>query len=363
MRVKKQIFSKNYLHEQSAYSSIRNPALSPLAPRSLNIGYLQRSKVEECVKAHEQRIMAVIQYGATPSLPESLSIPTVSVDLTQLNEEPIVEIWTSPSNVRHLKDGENWFSLNGHMLYGALVFPEIDSMPLEELTYVAYMKVLHCSTALGYPHLLRVWNYFPRINEEQNGLERYKRFCIGRHEAFFEHQNHDQSTAPAGTAIGTSSGPLQLLFLSSKEPGKNFENPRQMSAYDYPCTYGPRNPWFSRATFYRTGTRAQLFIAGTASIVGHASRHFGDPVSQVGETVKNLHMLVQSVEKKERLRPPSGSTSGLLKIHVRHPSHSLEIKTQLIKQAKGSHDVMFLVGDMCRAELLLEIEGILTYET
>lgn len=363
MIVKKQVFSKNYLHDQPGYSFVMNPALSQLAPRSLNIGYLQRSKVEGYVEDHEQRIVAVIQYGVSPPLPESLSIPTVSIALPQLNEEPLVEVWTSPSNVRHLKDGENWFSLNGHMLFGALSVPEIASMSLEELTYVAYMKVLHCSTALGYPHLLRVWNYFPRINEEQNGLERYRRFCMGRHEVFFEHQNHEQSTAPAGTAIGTSSGPLQVFFLSSKDPGKNFENPRQVTACDYPCKYGPRSPSFSRATFYRTGTQAQLFIAGTASIVGHASRHFGNPVSQARETVKNLHALIQFVEKEERLRPSSGSTPNFLKVYVRHPSHALEIKAQLKKWGKRSHEVMFLVGDICRAELLIEIEGILTYET
>ena len=34
----------------------------------------------------------------------------------------------------------------------------------------------HC----GFPHLLRMWNYFDAINEGDGDVERYRQFCVGR---------------------------------------------------------------------------------------------------------------------------------------------------------------------------------------
>ena len=60
------------------------------------------------------------------------------------------------------------------------------------------------------------------------------------------------------------------------------ENPRQVSAYRYPPTYGPRVADLLARGAGRTSAAATiaLFISGTASIVGHETVHQGDVRAQ-----------------------------------------------------------------------------------
>ena len=64
---------------------------------------------------------------------------------------------------------------------------------------------------------------------------------------------------PAACALGSRNGsPLVIYFLASRQPVTPVENPRQISAYDYPAQYGPK-PAFSRASILggrRIATRA-----------------------------------------------------------------------------------------------------------
>ena len=136
---------------------------------------------------------------------------------------------------------------------------------------------------LGFSDLFRIWNYFPEINGDRDGLERYQRFCMGRHQAFSEHYGDYKLALPAASAVGTLSGPFQLYFLAGRQKAIHIENPRQISAYDYPPMYGPKSPSFARATLTSISKSSYLFLAGTASIVGHATQHQEDPSSKRGK--------------------------------------------------------------------------------
>ena len=361
MTNKTSVFSPSFPSNQRHCSSVLNLAPVRSVAESLRIDYLRASDLEEFLKAHEKRIVAVVRYGDEPGLPEKMLFPTFIVELTQLNVEPVVEVWTSGSEVSQVNEGDSSFSFNDQFLFGYIPMAERSGVLLEEPTYFAYKRALCISSALGFPYLLRTWNYFPRINEDQNGLERYKRFCMGRHEAFFEHVKNYTSIVPAGTAIGTTAGELKIFFLSSRRSGKNIENPRQVNAYEYPSIYGPCSPSFSRATLYNFNKGAQLFIAGTSSIIGHSSRHYGNPGNQTRETVRNLLALIQRVKVQEKLLGRGKSERGLFKVYIRRVSHLKEIKDQLKEHLGGNHDFIFLAGDICRTELLFEIEGILTH--
>ena len=225
----------------------------------------------------------------SPGQPRGLgACPVVCLDLPQLNEPPLAEVWTSTLPVTYHQAEGIHFAMNDEVLFGVLQLEESPGTPLDIVTYTGYRRLLVQTQALGYPHLLRVWNYFPSINLESNGLERYQRFCVGRHQALAENLPDFQRMLPAGTAVGTTSGPLQIYFLASTQPGTPVENPRQMNAYEYPRVYGPRSPAFARATLRPSISGSHLFIAGTASVVGHASQHVGMPYQQTLETLHNL---------------------------------------------------------------------------
>ena len=122
------------------------------------------------------------------------------------------------------------------------------------------------------------------------------------------------SSWPAATAVGRQdhSGVLQVYWLAGTEPGRPLENPRQVSAFNYPRQYGPAPPRFSRAMLVTGG----LLISGTGSILGHASHHAHDLSAQLDEILRNLASLRQAGRRRWRncnpgAAPCSRSTSGM----------------------------------------------------
>jgi chorismate lyase/3-hydroxybenzoate synthase len=289
--------------------------------------------------------------------------PVACLDMPQFNWPSLVEVWTSTLPLTyHQADGIHC-TMNDEVLFGALQLDESPGTLLDNVTYSAYQRLLVQARALGYPHLLRVWNYFPHINRESDGLERYKRFCTGRHQALAEGLTGFPHTLPAGTAVGTMSGPLKIHFLASRHPGTHVENPRQVSAHEYPVIYGPSSPSFARASLRQSISGSHLLIAGTASVVGHMSVHIGDPYKQTLEVMQNLNALLAHTEQLHRvtIREPWYG-QALLKIYIRYPEHFVMIRDILQEQLPSHTQVLYLQADMCRSELLLEVEGILGQE-
>jgi len=274
----------------------------------------------------------------------------------------LAEVWTSTLPVTyHQADGIHC-AMNEGVLFGALQLEESAATLLDTVTYTAYRRLLVQARALGYPHLLRVWNYFPHINRESDGLERYQRFCAGRYQALAEGLSDFPRTLPAGTAVGTMSGPLKIHFLAARQPGTHVENPRQVSAYEYPRVYGPRSPSFARATLRLSISGSHLLIAGTASVVGHVSEHIGEPHKQTLEIIHNLNALITHTEQFHGITRGQWYGQALFKIYIRHPEHFATVRDILKEQLPSHTQVLYLQGEMCRSELLLEVEGILGQE-
>ena len=248
---------------------------------------------------------------------------------------------------------------SGPWLFGWMTVPDTDHT-LDPLARDVYADVFDCLTALGHPHLLRAWNYLPRINGTTHGLERYRQFNAGRQQAFFDANQAAFDGAPAACALGTASGPLAIAFLAARQAGVAIENPRQVSAYRYPTDYGPRSPTFSRAALLDAGAGATLLlISGTASIVGHATLHAGDVVAQTQEILRNL----QAVLDAAHLRHPARFTLSDLQLtaYVRHATDADAVHA-VLAQALGLHSpalqsLVMVQADVCRADLLVEIEA------
>jgi chorismate lyase/3-hydroxybenzoate synthase len=143
-------------------------------------------------------------------------------------------------------------------------------------------------------------------------------------------------------------------------PATHLGNPRQLNAYEYPDTYGPRSPSFARATFYRSETRSHLYIAGMASVVGHTSRHVGLPEEQTRETMQNLGALLGHAEGAARMHFTGAQSAALYKVYVRDAAHLAKVREALRSGSLSSEQVLFLQGELCRKELLVEIEGLIT---
>jgi len=246
----------------------------------------------------------------------------VHVPLRQLGPEAFAEVWPP------LQEG---------VLFGSVSADE--TKPIEEVTREVYARVIEEVRAAGYPYFLRMWNHVGSLNEIERGLERYQRFCAGRHDAFIEAGYHHDVDLPAASAVGTPGRGLVTYYLAAREPGVQIENPRQVSAYRYPRQYGPKSPSFSRATIWRD----TVFVSGTSSVVGHETVHAGDVAAQLEETLRNIAMLVPL------------ANVGAAKTYVRRAADYPLIADRLADVFPAN---LYLEADICRPDLLLEIEAV-----
>lgn len=273
-----------------------------------------------------------------------------------------LEAWVSDDAIdggEH--DGIVWRRTAG-LLWGVLTLVEDNTLgpgglpALRQMGEQAYTRIFHLIDAAGMPHLWRAWNYIPDIHGEQAGLERYRLFNMGRGDAFERCARSVTEQVPAACALGVSSGPLAIAFLAGLAPVQPIENPRQVSAYRYPADYGPRSPTFSRAALAQLGRQELLFMSGTASIVGHASLHPGDVVAQTRESLDNVAAVLAEAA---RLSRSGGFSLGGLqyRAYLRH-AEDLEAVQGVIAARVGAARVACVQAEICRRELLVEIEAL-----
>ncbi len=304
-------------------------------------------------------LLGEIRYGARPVTPGAVTHPLAWVGMPLLSAGAQVELWTSTQPVVSERIGPLTFARNRDLLFGCFAAESpADFNEFEARTQEGYARLLTLVEAEGYPHLLRVWNYFPDIGERVGNLDRYMVFCRGRHQALAAHYRDLGGRLPAASAVGSRHGGLVIYFLAGKTPGRHRENPRQMSAYCYPPQYGPRSPSFARATLVRSGGREVLHISGTASIVGHESRHLGDPGAQLEETLANLRTLIDSTATEEGVRFDGLASLTRVKVYIRQPEDYPLIRARLEQVLAPGAQCLYLEAEVCRPELLLEIEAI-----
>lgn len=308
--------------------------------------------------AERSAVLGVIGFGDLPERATDAPYPVLTLPMSHLDEQKLCEVWRSPWPVSHGEHQGIRYACNGEILFGVLCLPENEREPVETGTYRAYRRILGLIQVAGYKHLVRMWNYLPRINDEYLGLENYQRFCLGRHKAFAEADYLFDRDLPAASAIGAGTEGLRIYFIAARAPGRQIENPRQVSAYRYPLQYGPRSPSFSRATLTEFDGVRQLYLSGTASIVGHETLHPEDAAGQLKETLINVQTVLDESDQS-RTRLEELGPDCTLKIYLRRREHFPLVKKTLAQTLHPSCPVIFLLGDICRRDLLLEIEGVI----
>jgi chorismate lyase / 3-hydroxybenzoate synthase len=322
---------------------------SPPSAAPLIVEYVDADAV---IYIPSEQILGAAFFGAPPA---ELSFPLAQVEMEPLLGGAFAELWIADRRCRRGREGRVDYSESGEVLFGTLELPE--DGPLEAAAQEAYREALSFVRGSMYPNLFRMWNHFPSINATPGGLERYRRFCMGRHDGFLGAGFLGEGDLPAASGVGTDGGPLHVYFLTSRRSVRHVENPRQVSAFRYPQKYGPRSPSFARASVVEWDNETQVFISGTASIVGHESAHEGDLAAQLGETMENM---------KAVLGAATGGAAGdfraapnaLFKVYVRRSDDASPLAAELARHIAPESRAVYLRADICREELLLEIEAV-----
>jgi chorismate lyase/3-hydroxybenzoate synthase len=270
----------------------------------------------------------------------------------------VVELWRGAGPVEQGAEGPIRYAHDGNLLFGILELDERQYDGIQAAAQAAYEAIEDFHRGRDQKHLLRMWNYIGDINRGSGDEERYKQFCLGRSRGL---ANVPERAFPAATAVGRRDGLplLQLCWLAGRQAGRPVENPRQVEAYHYPRQYGPAPPSFCRAINVSGG---QLMVSGTASIVGSDSVHAGDLRAQLDETALNLRRVLEAAAADAQVPAQSGlPPSTVIKAYFRDCAAAPLAAAHLEEILGGNIRVLALEADICRSELLVEIECVCDY--
>lgn len=313
-------------------------------------------------ESSEPMIDAPMLRVSMPALAEIKAQPSGSTRHGATPSDPLCDAWFSEATLEQGQHRDVRYRHDGNTLFGVIELaedapaPGSAATPLQQATQRAYRQIFELLEALGYPCLFRLWNYMADINAHSHGLERYRQFNLGRHEAFLACRREVVGNVPAACALGTVGGALTIAFLAGRQSPLAIENPRQISAFHYPASYGPRSPAFARACLVGRGADAVLLVSGTASIVGHHTVHGGDVREQTCETLRNIEAVVEEANRQAG-QPLFALNHLLYRVYIRH-SADLAAVREVMQARIGAHfDAIFLQADVCRQDLLMEIEA------
>jgi len=312
-------------------------------------------------------VLGVAHFSASPAGRSFGSVPVAEVLISPLGDAAgVCEVWRTPGPMRSGRVGAVHYRAGRHLLFGCVTVPEIAAphrnggdvpSPLRRATTQAYAGIFSVLDSLGYPHLMRVWNYLSDITADTAEGERYWQFNSARQLSFRARNRPVADNVPAASALGTRSGnPLVIYFLASPGAAKPIENPRQVSAFDYPARYGPHSPTFSRATLLDQHLGCPLLVSGTASIVGHETVHTDDVVAQTRESLTNISLVIDEANRVVGHRQYAPESLAY-KVYVRHSGDLAAVTAEVHRAVGHAALVTYLQADVCRRDLLVEIEA------
>lgn len=230
----------------------------------------------------------------------------------------------------------------------------------------AFTELIEVFKAADFPlkSIVRKWNYLENILGFDGDKQHYQEFNDVRSGVYgnvFEEKGY-----PAATGIGMNRGGIILEFVavkSDKIRSYPLDNPKQIAAHNYSekvligeeCKL-KTTPKFERARFLELFEKKLVFISGTASIIGENTVGVGDAVRQTEVTIENIKRLysekILNKISNIKLQPKYGHA----RVYVKNREDFSAIK-KTFRSHFGNLTVVYIIADICRNDLLVEIEG------
>lgn len=212
--------------------------------------------------------------------------------------------------------------------------------------------------------IVRQWNYIENILGFDGSKQRYQEFNNVR--SGFYGDSFKNNGYPAATGIGMNRGGTIIEFIaiqSGQLATFPIDNPEQVSAHSYSkevlvgdeCVL-KTTPKFERARFLELFGKKIIFISGTASIRGEKTVGEGDPALQTEVTIDNIKQLYSGKVLSKISNGDLVPKYGHARVYIKDRKDFAAIK-KTFRMHFGNLPVVYIVADICRPELLVEIEG------
>jgi enamine deaminase RidA (YjgF/YER057c/UK114 family) len=260
-------------------------------------------------------------------------------------------------------------------VHATQITPLTDAPGVYERTLGGFSAMERVLTDAGvrFDQILRTWLYLGDIVGPEGQTQRYKELNRARSDFYQNYRfladhappAYRGDVFPASTGIGADHRDVLMSCVAMVTDRKDvvltpLENPQQTSAFCYTTEYGPKSPKFARAIALRFGPCAAIFVSGTASITGSESRHPGDVEAQTRQTLENIEALISEDNLRRHGMPGLGATLAdlaLARVYVKRREDYSTCRA-VCRSMLGEIPTIYAVADICRPELLVEIEGL-----
>ncbi len=230
----------------------------------------------------------------------------------------------------------------------------------------AFLAIGQLLGKTGFPvsSIVRQWNYIENILGREGDKQRYQVFNNIR-SGFYAGHFIDKGF-PSATGIGMDYGGVIIEFVAVKSTSYktiSLDNPLQRAAHKYSegvlheTKYTERStPKFERARYLEIFDKKLVFISGTASIRGEVTIAENDPEKQTEVTIQNIQKLYSADMLDQTGKRALTPVYGHARIYIKERNDFRKIR-KIFRSHYGNLPAVYLIADICREKLLVEIEG------
>ena len=248
----------------------------------------------------------------------------------------------------------------GRFLFAGGFRGDSTSLPIEQQAEQAFqrLEVVLRQTGFSLTYIQRQWNYIERITAFDGIDQHYQAFNNVRSAHYAKAEW--PAGYPAATGIGSHFGGVLIdvdvaQFTDPEARALPIDNRLQVAAHAYSegvleqAQRQKSTPKFERAKALICGGARLIYISGTAAIRGEESLASVGLARQLQVTMENIAEL-------------TGSASlAYLRVYLKNPADYVEASRLLEAYGLGI-PITFMWADVCRNELLIEIEGLASEE-
>lgn len=264
------------------------------------------------------------------------------------------------------KNGNQWLFIAQDIDAGETTI-EADKTAFEKSTDRSLVTLFNNLKYFGFNFhdLLHTWYYIPQITGYSNQKERYQIFNKYRRQIFAKQSDTNRPVAffPASTGIGCDNVCLNTSAIAFRSDtfvsAHTMENEHQVPAHEYPQQVSVETPLFSRGMCLLSKKSAMIFVSGTASIIAAKTVCENDIAGQVHQTIKNIHGLLLQNAMKHGLASPVkiGESIQYAIVYIKREADYPVVK-DICRKFFGNIPILFVKADICRSNLLVEMECI-----
>ena len=247
-------------------------------------------------------------------------------------------------------------NVDGRFLYAGGFYGDVLNFSIQQQAVDIFQMLETLMRREGFPlnSIIRQWNYIEQITHLDGSDQHYQMFNNVRSE--FYGKTNWSNGYPAATGIGANLGGVLVdvdaaVFLRDACYATPIDNKLQIAAHAYSeqvletAHQKKATPKFERAKSMTFDDRRIVYISGTAAIRGEESLIGVGLEHQLHITMENIAQLIGEAQLK------------MLRVYLKEKSF-FEEAHRLLDAYQLNIPISYMWADVCRDELLIEIEGI-----